>query len=46
MTKLFSYKTLKFEEFTGFSNYTVWSYNIRNVVADKKSLEYLDKTNN
>ena len=45
MAKLFSYKTPKFEELTGSSNYTAWSRNIRNVVADKKGLGHLDRTN-
>ena len=46
MVKLFSYKMLKFEELTGSSNYTVWNHNIHNIMADKKDLEYLNKTNN
>ena len=46
MAKLFSYKIFKFEEFTGFSNYIVWNYNICNVMADKKNLGYLDRINN
>ena len=46
MVKLFSYKMSKFEELTGSSNYTAWSHNIYNVVADKKGLGYLDRINN
>ena len=44
MAKLFSYKTSKFEELTGSGNYTVWSRNIYNIMADKKGLGHLDKT--
>ena len=44
MAKLFSYKMFKFEELINSSNYTVWSRNIHNIVADKKGLKHLDKT--
>ena len=46
MAKLCSYKMFKFEKLTGSSNYTAQSYNIYNIVADKKDLGYLDRTNN
>ena len=46
MVKLFSYKIPKFEELTSSSNYIVWSRNIRNIMADKKGLGHLDRTNN
>ena len=45
MAKLFSYKISKFEELIDSSNYTAWSYNIYNIVADKKDLGYLDRIN-
>ena len=44
MARLFSYKTAKFEELVGSSNFTVWHRNIQNVVADKKGLSHLDRT--
>ena len=46
MAKLFSYKIFKFKKFINFNNYTVWSHNIYNIIADKKNLGYLDRIYN
>ena len=33
----------KFEELIGFNNFTLWHYNIQNIIIEKKGLNHLNK---